>query len=55
MTLHTLCKLLLAAMVPALALPGLVATRCAPALTSALLLAQARCAPSEGLGLIITR
>lgn len=42
MTLHTLCKLLLAAMVPALALPGLVATRCARTLTSALLLAQAR-------------
>lgn len=42
MTVHTLCKLMLAAMVPALALPGLVATRSARPLTSALLLLQVR-------------
>ncbi len=42
MTVHTLCKLMLAAMVPALALPGLVATRSARSLTSALLLLQVR-------------
>ena len=42
MSLQRLCQLLLAAMVPAVLLPGLVASRVSSSLISALLVVQAR-------------
>ncbi len=49
MTLHTLCKLLLAALLPALALPGLVAVRRARPLATALLLVQVARPPASAV------